>query len=122
MTEPEPEPRRCSYCGHVDDGRNTVSTHSGREECHGCWNHRKLDRPAAAHWAKVAREFLSNVDAYDVLTYLPKALEGGDRVTDYAAMLRSVQAVAEHSERVLRDGPYHQWTDAEAPTSGNPRV
>jgi len=100
--------KKCQRCGVEDE---TVATHSGVEECNGCWTHRKLDAPAASHWAKVAKEFLSNVDMYDMETYLSKALADGHRVTDWGTMLRSVQAVMVHSERVLKDGPYHLWKD-----------
>lgn len=106
--------RKCQRCGIESD---TVATHSGVEECQGCWNHRKLNAPAAQHWAEVARTFLSNVDTYDMMTYLPKALEGavngrGEPVTvTWDQLLVGVQAVMLHSERVLKDGPYHLWTD-----------
>lgn len=106
--------RKCSRCGHYDE---TTTTHSSVEECSGCWHHRKLDAPAARHWAKVAQEFLSNVDAYDMLTYLPKALEdvvdgnGEPLNLTWGQLLRGAQAIMLHSERVLKDGPYHLWTE-----------
>lgn len=56
------EREKCAYCG----ARNkSVSTHSGILECDKCWYWRKLDGPAHTHWARVTKEFLSNVDAYD---------------------------------------------------------
>jgi hypothetical protein len=97
---------KCQRCGSADN----VSTHSGVDECSGCWNYRKLDLPAAQHWHKVAGEFLSNVDMYDMMTYLPEALSGDDKVDiTYAQMLRAVQAVMVHSKRVCENGPYHTW-------------
>jgi hypothetical protein len=106
---------KCAYCGAEND---TVATHSNVEECSLCWNYRKLDRPAAAHWAKVAREFLSNVDAHDMMTFLPAALKDakngkGEPVdVSWSDLLNSAQQVALYSDRLLKDGPPHTWTDA----------
>lgn len=98
---------KCQRCGIESD---TVSTHSGVDECSACWNYRKLDFPAAQHWHKVAAEFLSNVDLYDMQTYLPTSLAGDDRVDiDYGQLLRGVQAVMVHSKRLIDDGPQHTW-------------
>ena len=57
----------CAYCGGPS---NKVS--SGVSNCWRCWNWRKLDGPAARHWLKVSGEFLSNVDPYDYMTFMPK--------------------------------------------------
>jgi hypothetical protein len=112
----QPAPARCQRCGQTDV---SVATHSGVEECSGCWHHRKLDAPAASHWAKVSKEFLSNVDMHDMMTYLPRALEdavdgnGEPLNLTWGQLLRGVQAVMLHSERVLKDGPYHLWEEEE---------
>jgi len=100
---------RCQRC-HVDD--DTVATHSNVDECSRCWTYRKLDLPAAEHWARVAREFLSNVDLHDLTSFLPEALDRSDVLTDHATMLRAVRAVAEYSERLLKEGPPHVWREA----------
>jgi hypothetical protein len=101
---------KCQRCGEP-----TTDIHSGEAECPDCWTFRKLDLPAAQHWNKVAKEFLSNVDLHDMQTYLPKALSSDERVvsdgTTYGELLRAVQAVWQHSERVLKEGPYHMWKD-----------
>lgn len=112
-----PDPRRCAHCGACDA---TVATHSNVDECSRCWTYRKLDRPAAAHWAAVARTFLSNVDTYDVLTYLPAALADarngkGEPVTvTWDQVLLGAQTVMLRSERLLRDGPPHTWSEGTA--------
>jgi hypothetical protein len=62
------QPWVCHTCGI----RPTSKITSGTPECHQCWDWRKLDGPAANHWAKVAALFMSNVDMHDVTTYLPK--------------------------------------------------
>ena len=98
---------KCQRCGVSGD---TVATHSGVEECSGCWGYRKLDLPAAGFWYKAAGDFLGNLDMHDMQTYLPKALESDDKVDiTYAQMLRAVQAVMVHSKRIIDNGPYHVW-------------
>jgi recombinational DNA repair protein (RecF pathway) len=111
--------RRCQRCGITDQ---SVTTHSNVDECSRCWNYRKLDLPAAEHWAKVAREFLSNVDVYDIMTFLPTALVGAERVADHGGMLRAARRIMEYSERLIKEGPPHVWREAadqEAETSSN---
>jgi len=61
---------KCAYCGKTKAG---VRMHSGIMECKDCWNWRKLDGPAAEHWERVAKEFLSNIDMYDFDQYLTKS-------------------------------------------------
>lgn len=98
---------KCQRCGAIND---TVATHSGVNECGGCWQWRKLDLPAAEHWYKVATAFLSNVDLHDMQTYLPAALKSSDKVDiDYAQLLRGANAVKQYSKRVIDDGPQHTW-------------
>jgi len=98
---------KCQRCGIENE---TVATHSGIEECSGCWNYRKLDLPAAQHWHKVAGQYLSNVDLHDMMNYLPAALQSDDKVDiDYTQMLRAVQAVMVYSKRLIDDGPPHKW-------------
>jgi len=65
--------RVCNYCGTEGDD-SMIGYHSGSWECQPCWDWRKLDGPAARHWAKVTTEFLSNVDMHDVMTFLPAAV------------------------------------------------
>lgn len=74
---------------------------SGVPECWGCWNWRKLDGPAARHWARVSEEFLSNVDAYDLTKFLPAAL-GDERGVDMIIAARDlrdycVKQIEEHT-------------------------
>jgi hypothetical protein len=113
---------RCGSCGIENE---TVQTHSNHFECRGCWNHRKLDSPAAQHWAQAAKDFLLKVDAYDIMTYFPRALEDvkngkGEPVdVTWGQMLNAVQAVMLHSERVLKDGPYHVWDKTETPSTSD---
>jgi hypothetical protein len=76
---------------------------SNRPECWPCWYWRKLDWPAAEHWERVAGEFLSNVDMYDLMTYLPACGLERDEVF---AMLRSVRAVLEYSKRIRQGSPH----------------
>jgi hypothetical protein len=70
------EPRTCGYCGRseLEEGVGEVSYHSGSLECRGCWNWRKLDGPAARHWAPILKSMLSNVDYHDAMTFFPHTL------------------------------------------------
>ena len=82
-------------------GAETSGYHSGRWECQECWDWRKLDGPAARHWSKVATEFLSNVDCYDLFTYFAKCGISSDEaktMLESALKLRnaSVEMIAEH--------------------------
>jgi hypothetical protein len=119
VTEAAAAPHTCAYCGAQND---TVATHSNVLECHLCWTYRKLDQPAAAHWAKVAKEFLSNVDVHDMTTFLPAALKDakngkGEPVdVSWSDLLNGAQAVMLHSERLLTDGPPHTWPKADIGT------
>lgn len=82
----------CARCGRPADKWS-----SNVPECSPCWYRRKLDLPAAQHWAKVAAEFLSNVDMYDLMTYLPAC---GLSEDEMRTMLHAARKVLEHSEAV----------------------
>lgn len=82
-------------------GSEKTSTHSGRAECGPCWTWRKLDSPAADHWARVAREFLSNIDHWDITHFLPAA-----GIEDPIAFLQMAKDLLDYSERVAK-GPLH---------------
>jgi hypothetical protein len=65
-----------------------------------CWRHwywLKLDLPAANHWERVAREFLSNVDTWDITQYFVAA---GLNEDEMATMLTSARKILSHSEKV----------------------
>lgn len=94
---------KCAYCG--GDG---ARTHSGILECGRCWDYRKLDRPAALHWAKVGESFLSNVDMYDLMDYLPKVI-GLDR-DEMGSMLMAAWKVKTVSRYLVENGPRHTWS------------
>lgn len=96
----------CAYCGVT--GRVDVRLHSGTLECGRCWTYRKLDRPAALHWSKVAAEFLSNVDMYDVETYLPSCGVEGEDVTTSILSARKIEV---RSRYLVEHGPQHTWSD-----------
>jgi len=93
---------KCQRCGVEDD---TVRTHSNVEECSKCWDYRKLDRPAALHWAKVGAEFLSNVDMYDIMYYLPKC---GLTKEEMHTMLNAAKKVQDYSQKLVDHGPEHR--------------
>lgn len=88
-------------CGH-GCGRDAEKTSSGHPECWPCWNRRKLDLPAAEHWARVSAEFLSNVDMYDVMTYLPERCGLGK--DDMQTMIQAVRKVQTYSAALLKAG------------------
>lgn len=76
---------KCTSCGRLGDWRH----HSGYRECPTCWDWRKLDGPAAAHWKKVSTEFLSNIDFYDLTKFFPMIFEGTDY--DWGNMLNAAK-------------------------------
>lgn len=100
-----PDHGACSRCGNLAD-----KTSSGMSECWPCWNWRKLDLPAAQHWAPAAEVFLSNVDMYDVMTYLPAC---GLTQEEMGVMLKAARKVLDHSTTVLK-GPTPQAAAPEA--------
>ena len=105
--EPERTSRKCDYCG----ARNqSVSMHSGVYECDKCWDYRKMDRPAASHWAKVGTEFLSNVDMYDLMYYFQKA---GLTKEEANTMLSAAHKLRDYSQKLIDVGPEHRWPKEE---------
>ncbi len=84
----------CATCGSPAD-----KTSSGLPECWPCWNWRKLDGPAARHWARVATEFLSNVDMYDVTKFLPAC---GLTEDEIGVMLATARKVRDHSKSEIQ--------------------
>jgi hypothetical protein len=104
MTE---QHQKCAYCNTRDE---SVATHSGIMECRKCWNYRKLDGPAAAHWAKVTKDFFSSVDMHDLMTYLPEVI-GLDRHRRNI-MFDAVFLLKIKSEYLKEHGPEHRWSDS----------
>lgn len=89
MTINEP----CWNCGNPADKYS-----SGNPECWPCWNWRKMDFPAASHWAKVAEGFLSNIDLYDLSKFLPAC---GLSKEEIQATFDSVIRILDHSRIVV---------------------
>lgn len=85
-------------------GRPADKFSSGDPECWNCWSIRKLDLPAARHWARVAEEFLSNVDFHDLTAFLPAC---GMTREEAGVMIRCAQKVRDHSKQLLAD-PWSQ--------------
>lgn len=89
MTTNQERPTSTCYCG-----AQTTGYHSGQFECDRCWTWRKLDEPAARHWAKVGAEFLSNIDMWDATHFFPAAgldqdmavamIDAAKRLTQYS--------------------------------------
>ncbi len=82
-------------------GRKADKISSGSPECWPCWNRRKLDLPAAEHWARVGEEFLSNVDMYDLTQYFAKC---GLSNEEAETMIRSAQKVRDYSKALVKAG------------------
>lgn len=100
-------PARCGYCGRQNE---SVRMHSGIYECQLCWDYRKLDRPAALHWAKVTSRdegFLSNVDMYDFMDYFPKC---GLTRDEAETMIVAAQKLERYSRFAREHGPEHTWS------------
>lgn len=96
MTNDEFKP--CNYCGEP-----TTGFHSGSWECRACWTWRKLDGPAARHWAKVSEEFLSNIDLHDLQTYFGLC----DITRDEAnTMLLAARKLRDTSKRLIEAHSY----------------
>ncbi len=93
----------CSYgCGFEAE---EIRHHSGVPECGVCWDWRKLDGPAASHWAKVTREFLSNIDLYDCSKFFDRCgiadkIPGTD-VMRWQVMLASADQMLWNCEGML---------------------
>jgi len=84
---------KCIYGDHLAE-----KYQSGRPICWKGWNWNKLDEPAARHWVKVAEAFLSNVDMYDLQSFIPDA--GAD-----VSVLENARKILEHSKLVLEGSP-----------------
>jgi hypothetical protein len=93
-------PAQAPDYGTCGCGKPADKFSSGQRECWGCWNYRKLDGPAARHWAKVAREFLSNVDFYDYSKYLPAC---GLTPAEIETMIVAAAKVRDHSALLLME-------------------
>ena len=107
LPEPEDTPPvdvtpKCAYCGTEGD----YSYHSGVRECPSCWDYRKLDGPAARHWATMSEGFLSNVDFYDLMKYFPKCGLSSDEAY---VMLKAARKVKLMSEYLVKHGPVERW-------------
>jgi hypothetical protein len=87
---------KCNWCGGPSDKYS-----SGSAICWSCWYWTHMDLPAARHWAKVAEAFLSNVDMYDLIKFLPAC---GLTKKQIETMLKCAQKVQEHSE-LVKSGP-----------------
>jgi len=87
---------QCAY--RRPDGKpHAAEKHmSGTPICWPCWNWVKLNGPAARHWLRVGGEFLSNVDMYDLTTFLPQAF-GGDEEAG-PQMLKMVKTLRDYCE------------------------
>lgn len=76
---------------------------SGIPECYNCNRWRKLQRPAALHWEKVAAEFLSNVDMYDWMYYFT---ECGLTREQAVTMIEAAVKVRDHSKATAKMPPH----------------
>lgn len=95
-------------CAH-GCGRYADKYSSGTPECWPCWNRRKLDLPAARHWAEVGEAFLSNVDFYDLTKYLPAC---GLTQDEMVTMIESAKKVRDYSKALVEAGYGEVKTDA----------
>lgn len=84
----------CAYCE-----KNAEKYSSGIPECWDCWYQRKLNMPAASHWQKATKEFLVNVDMYDLTQYFPACGLTRDEMN---SMLKSLEKIFVHSESLLK--------------------
>lgn len=84
--------------GTCSCGEPAVKFSSGRPECWKCWNWRKLDGPAARHWAEVSTQFLSNVDMYDLSNYFGQC---GVSLEEAKTMLRAAAKIRDTSKAML---------------------
>lgn len=75
-----------------------TAIHSGVRECDRCWTLRKLDGPAASHWARVCSEFLSNIDGYDLTNFMPDA---DVPASEFAAAIDTVFKILAYADRIL---------------------
>lgn len=97
--------RRCASCGAAPSESLDVSTHSGVFECGRCWTWRKLDGPAAGHWNRAASKFLSNVDIYDCMTFMPERI-GLDQ-DEFSALISMVRQIADKTQEMIDQHTHH---------------
>jgi hypothetical protein len=100
------EINKCQYCGRRN---STVSMHSGVYECDKCWYFRKMDYPAAEHYAKTAKGFIEKVDLYDWTQYFPNRV--GLTKEQMSIMLNAAGMVEATSRYFLDHGPEHRWDE-----------
>ena len=86
-------------CAYGKEAHPAEKRMSGTPICWAHWNWVKLNEPAARHWARVAEEFLSNVDMYDVTKFLPAC---GLTEEQMGTMIDSARKVRDHSIEVLK--------------------
>lgn len=92
------EPRTCDHCGKDEMEVGEISCHSNSWECWPCWNWRKLDAPAAHHWAPIFRSFFSNVDMHDVTAFFPKTLGFTDEErNELFRLMRKAEVNCDHA-------------------------
>jgi hypothetical protein len=84
----------------------------GQRICWDCHRWVKMDLPAAEHWLRVSREFLSNVDMYDATSFLPRMF--GDKYGNKGTEV--IEAVAEFRDNLVRllDADNPAWPDHNA--------
>jgi hypothetical protein len=97
--------RKCAYCGSTDA---SVAQHSGIDECRKCWNWRKLDGPAAKHWFKASTMCLSNVDAYDSMTFMPQRV--GLTPTEFNQALDAAEMIHKATKQMLMEHGFEEST------------
>jgi hypothetical protein len=101
------EERSCDYCGKTESEVGEVSYHSGSKECWPCWNWRKLDGPAASHWAPVFHLFYSNVDFHDLTKFFPQTLGlTQDETATLFDLMRRAEINCDHA-LALREARFH---------------
>jgi len=93
-------PEQGSKCAH-GCGRDADKYSSGMLECWPCWNIRKLEGPAADHWARVGQAFLSNVDVYDMTEYFQLC---GLTNEEASTMLKAAAKVTSYSQKRIKAG------------------
>ena|SRR5947209_5441158 len=101
----------CAYCGTTERARGI---HSNVAECQRCWDWRKLDGPAARHWVRVGREWLSNIDIHDLSNFMPSLLGDEDAGPQLIQQVLRFTARCElmmvrHRELKLEDAEILLW-------------
>ena len=85
-------------CAYGDGNHPAERVQSGTPICWQHWYWVKLNLPAATHWKRVGEEFLSNVDMWDLMSYLPAC---GLTQEEMTIMLKGAEKVVEFSKRVV---------------------